>query len=139
MDTADADLIRQSYVSLTTSDTDVADLFFSHLFDAKPELVQLFKSPTNVANERFATMLKKVVDYAINPEGFEDVARSLALRHITYGVNPSHFEAVGKALQDTLEMGLEQGFGDQTAAAWQKAFDYLSTSMITAMANEVTS
>lgn len=139
MEKSDADLIRQSHAALVDTGENIAMVFYSHLFDAKPELLQLFSTDPVAQDQRFGSMLQTVVNFAIDPDKFEHTAKDLALRHIGYGVKPLHFEAVGQALEKTLDMGLPQGLQSEARAAWQTAFDGLSKTMITAMALEVIS
>ena len=60
--------------------------------------------------------------------------QALGRRHAGYGVREQHYDTVGAALLWTLEQGLGDAFGDETADAWATAYTTLASVMIEAAA-----
>jgi hemoglobin-like flavoprotein len=80
---------------------------------------------------------------AVAVRGLDDLdsivpaVQALGRRHAGYGVSPSHFDTVATALLWTLEMGLGPRFTPDVRDAWVAVYTLLTTTMLTAMDEEL--
>ena len=61
---------------------------------------------------------------------------ALGRRHAGYGVKPGDYATVGRALLDTLRMGLGEAFTPEVEAAWTEAYTLLARVMQAAASTE---
>ena len=61
---------------------------------------------------------------------------ALGRRHAGYGVQPAHYATVGRALLDTLEMGLGDRFTPEARMAWTEAYELLAGVMLAAASQD---
>jgi nitric oxide dioxygenase len=61
---------------------------------------------------------------------------ALGRRHVGYGVREDHYATVGRALLDTLAIGLGDAFTPETRDAWSEAYGLLAGVMLAAAASE---
>ena len=57
---------------------------------------------------------------------------AMGRRHVGYGVRAADYATVGRALLDTLEMGLGDAFTPAVRGAWTEAFETLASVMLAA-------
>src|SRR5262249_57446169 len=86
-----------------------------------------------------ALSLTVVVKGLSRPEQISPAVEELGRRHANYGVKPKHYLTVGAALLWTLESGLGDAFTREVREAWEKAYLFLSTTMLHAAADAQTS
>jgi hemoglobin-like flavoprotein len=79
-------------------------------------------------------MLTTAVRGLNNLEKIVPAVQALGKRHVGYGVKREHYDTVGKALIETLRVGLADAFTADVEAAWVSVYTVLSTTRIAASA-----
>jgi len=113
--------------------------FYDRLFELDPSLRPMFRSPLEEQSRKLAHVLTVVVKGLSRPEQILRAVEELGRRHANYGVKPKHYLTVGAALLWTLESGLGDAFTREVREAWEKAYLFLSTTMLHAAADAETS
>lgn len=133
MNPKEVQLIKKSWKSFRLIDPlIVGDVFYTKLFYEYPPLKSMFKISLEAQSKKLIDMLNIIVGRL---DRLDEMARDiseLAMRHVHYGVKPQHYKAVGMALLWTLQQGLGTGWTTDTAAAWEKCFNFLADIMIRA-------
>jgi nitric oxide dioxygenase len=132
MTPAEVDLVEATWGRVSGSPDAVAELFYSHLFRANPELRALFRSDMLEQGRKLAATLALVVAGLRRPAGIRAAVHALGARHREYGVLPAHYPLVGAALLDTLRTALGEEFRPDVEKAWSSAFAFVSEVMIRA-------
>ncbi|MEM7224200.1 MAG: globin family protein [Pseudomonadota bacterium] len=109
-----------------------AEMFYARLFELDPSLRPLFRGDLKRQGDKLMAVLAVAVEGLGNIEAILPTVESLGARHAGYGVTSDHYEVVGRALLQTLEKSLGQGFTADVKNAWSEAYGLLSTTMIRA-------
>jgi hemoglobin-like flavoprotein len=72
--------------------------------------------------QKLMTTLALAVAGLRNLEELIPALQMLGKRHVAYGVEEDHYPKVGRALLETLEIGLGDDFTEETKAAWSDAY-----------------
>ena len=127
------DLIRSSWAQIAPIADPAARIFYDRLFKLDPSLRPMFAF-TDMDEQR-----KKLMQtLAVVVRGIEDLetlipaVEALGRRHAGYGVQPGHYATVGRALLDTLAVGLGEDFTPEVRAAWSEAYELLAGVMLAA-------
>lgn len=57
------------------------------------------------------------------------VLQDLGKRHVSYGVEAHHYDIMGRALLDTLALGLGEEFTSEVRTAWEAVFALVAATM----------
>ena len=134
-------LIVSSFRLIVPISETVGDLFYRHLFEARPEYRKLFSEDMTKQKRKLMAMIAfitKSLDWAeeqwrndVRPE--EDlflVVLALGRRHHSlYKIPDEAYYPVQTALLWALEQGLGQTFTPELRQAWVKLYRALATSM----------
>jgi hemoglobin-like flavoprotein len=125
------DLIRATWASVAPIADDAARIFYDRLFELDPSLRPMF-AHTDMAGQRKNLMqtLAVVVKGIDRLETLVPAVEALGRRHAGYGVEPGHYATVGRALLDTLAIGLGDAFTPDAHDAWAEAYGLLSGVML---------
>ena len=104
--------------------------FYQSLFRRAPELREMFREDIEGQGMKFMTTLAIIVSRLNDEASSTEQYLGLGKLHATLGVEPAHFAPMGDALMDTLREGLGDAFTPELEAAWRKAYDLVSNTMI---------
>lgn len=104
--------------------------FYQALFRRAPELREMFREDIEGQGMKFMTTLAVIVSRLNDDAGSAEQYIGLGKLHATLGVASAHFAPMGEALIDTLREGLGRDFTPELEAAWRKAYDHVSSTMI---------
>lgn len=124
------DMVCTSLERLRTDFTDHPQYFYKSLFRRAPELRELFREDLEGQGMKFMTTLAVIVSRLNDDASSAEQYLGLGKLHATLGVEPAHFAPMGDALMDTLREGLGDDFTPELEAAWSKAYDHVSSTMI---------
>jgi len=113
--------------------------FYDRLFELDPSLRSIFRSPLEEQSRKLAHVLTVVVKRLSRPEQILPAVEDLGRRYANYGVRAKHYVTGGAALLWTLQSGLGEAFTSDVRQAWEKAYLFLSTTMLRAAATAETS
>ncbi|NIA69584.1 hemin receptor [Pelagibius litoralis] len=130
MTSEEAELVRSSFRIVSQESGQAAARFYQILFELAPETRSLFLNDMERQGAMLMSKLGLVVAEIQNLEGLIPVLEDLALRHVAYGVKPEDYQLVSTALLQMLAEVLGDDFTPEMKAAWTKAYDDLSETMI---------
>lgn len=122
-------LVRHSWSVLATDAGEVADLFYTRLFQLDPSLRLLFQGDIQRQGQKLASMIGLAVSGLERPHQLLAAVRHLGERHAGYGVHAEHYTTVGQALLWTLALALGAAFTPEVEAAWTKLYTLLAATM----------
>lgn len=125
-------LCKDSWVKVEPIADAAAEIFYSNLFEADPELKPLFKGDMQAQGKKLMEMIAAAVRLLDKLDQLVPVVQSLGVRHSGYGVEAGHYDTVGGALIKTLGQGLGDEFTDEVREAWVAAYGLLAQTMIEA-------
>jgi hemoglobin-like flavoprotein len=135
MDAEQISLVQALFTQITPIADQVADLFYTRLFQLDPTLRGMFKTDMREQRQKLMTMLTTTVNSLDRPEEFLPTIQELGRRHTGYGVENRHYETLGAALLWTLEKALGEEFTPEVKAAWAAVYTLLATTMQQAAAD----
>ncbi|WP_299784578.1 globin domain-containing protein [uncultured Roseobacter sp.] len=126
----DIDIIRASYMQLSSDLQRSGDVFYEALFDIAPETRDLFLADMSSQAMKLMSTIGLVVSQLQNSQELEPVVKDLALRHLAYGVEEKHYAQVREALLKMLSVVLDSAYSEEARTAWGKAYDGLANVMV---------
>ena len=124
--------VQHSWQRIVPIGADAGKLFYQHLFTVDPSLRQLFKGDMEQQAGKLVQMIDVAVSKLNDLSVLLPVLEHLGRRHRGYGVLPAHYHAVGVALLLTLAQGLGGAWTPEVSTAWEKTYDFIADTMITA-------
>lgn len=129
------ELIRSTWAQVAPIADPAARIFYDRLFKLDPEIAPLFTfTDMELQRKNLMQTLTIVVKSIDSLETIVPAVEALGRRHAGYGVKASHYATVGRALLDTLEVGLGDAFTREARDAWAEAYEILASVMLAAAA-----
>lgn len=132
LSTEEIALIRTTFAAAATKPDETAALFYSKLFSLDPKLRGLFHGDMRAQGEKIMSMLGMVASNLSQLDRLLPTVRQLGERHAGYHVKDEHYATVGAALLAALAQSLGTAWSPAAHAAWSKAYELLSSTMIEA-------
>lgn len=129
----DAELIQDSFASLSPVMHEVADRFYDRLFAAHPRLRALFPADMKVQKDHFVAALGTAVGHAHDLGAIEQPLREMGARHIRYGATPDLYRVIAAELVGAVGDIAHREAADWTpdhARAWARTIDAISAAML---------
>lgn len=132
----DIRLVQQSWGMIAPDAGDIADLFYTRLFELDPGLRLLFPDDMHRQGQKLTSMLGQAVSGLERPHQMVAAVRQMGERHAGYGVQREHYTAVREALLWTLALALGAAFTPEVELAWFKLYNWLAETMQEKTAHE---
>jgi hemoglobin-like flavoprotein len=129
MTLSDIRLVQKSWGKLAPRAGDVADLFYTRLFELDPSLRAFFQGDVQQQGQKFASMIGLAICGIERPQQLLAAVRHLGERHAAYGVHAEHYTTVSQALLWTLALALGADFTVEVETAWAKLYTWLAEAM----------
>jgi hemoglobin-like flavoprotein len=118
----DVMLLRTSFSFIVPIQDTVAGLFYKRLFDAAPEVRQLFPDDLTAQKRKLMALLATCVGKVQDLGALVPVIQELGKRHVRYGTRQGHYTVVEEALLGAMAEALGAGFGPDVRSAWAKVY-----------------
>ena len=129
--------IRSSWANVVPIADTAAVLFYERLFALDAGLRPMFAHTDMQAQRKILMQTLTVVVKSIDRlDTLVPAVEALGRRHAGYGVRAGDYATVGRALLDTLNTGLGDGFTHEVEAAWTEAYELLAGVMLAAASTE---
>jgi nitric oxide dioxygenase len=122
-------LVKTSWQKLAARPDQVAELFYSRLFELEPRMRALFNTDMRTQGRKLVNMLKLAVSDLERLDKLLPAVHELGRKHALYGVEERHYDTVGAALIDTLARGLKDAFTSEVREAWLTTYTALAGAM----------
>jgi hemoglobin-like flavoprotein len=118
-------LVRGSWERVRPIRDRAGALFYQRLIELDPGLAPMFPVGVAAQGRTLMTMVDLVVSSLDRLGDLVPAVRALGQRHAGYGVEHEHYELGGRALLETLQVGLGDAFDAETRDAWAVAYGTL--------------
>ena len=135
MNSAQAELIRSSFLQVHPIADEIAESFYARLFEIAQHLRKLFTGNMKRQGTMLMTSLELAVGSLDEPESILPSVKALGERHMSYGVKAEYYPLAKDAYLWALEKHLGAEFTPALKEAWGVAFDALIETMIGAAEN----
>ena len=119
-------IVRETWARLQPQADQVANRFYSRLFDLDPDLKPLFEADLEGQGERCMQCVDAAVARLDQPEQFRAEAAERGASHFFYSGNDDDFDNAGIAFLWALERLLGPEFRLDVRAAWAEFFGELT-------------
>lgn len=131
-------LVKKSWTLVEPISAEVADAFYTTLFEMDPSLKSLFPDEITEQSNKLINMLATSISLLEKPEKLTPILQDLGVRHLAYGAEPEHYETVGAALLKSLAKCLDKSFTASMKKAWLAVYKTIVTIMVDAGNNAST-
>ena len=122
-------LVQNSWRIAESIEPLIAELFYTKLFEIRPDLRALFSTDMDMQTSKFMATLNMIVDNLNDPVVLRPKLQKLGVRHSDYGVKDEHYQIVEEALIWALRHSLGSEFNDATEQAWLLAYRAVADAM----------
>ncbi|HEX9385058.1 MAG TPA: globin domain-containing protein [Anaerolineales bacterium] len=122
-------LVRDSLIHVRPIADEIAESFYSHLFEIGPHLRKLFTGNMKTQGAMLMTSLELAVSGLDDMESILPAVQALGERHMSYGVKKEYYRYAKESFLWALEKHLNDEFTPTLKAAWSEAFDTLIEAM----------
>lgn len=114
---------------------EISKLFYADMFDAHPELLNVFNRANQAIGEQPKALAASVVAFAvhlIDPDApdFTPVMQRIAHKHVSLGIHASEYTIVGRYLLAAVKKVLGDAITPEVAAAWDEVYWLFATALI---------
>ncbi|HDR9350583.1 NO-inducible flavohemoprotein [Burkholderia multivorans] len=123
------DIVKATAPVLAQHDYDIIQCFYRRLFDAHPELKNVFNMTHQQQGQQQQALARAVYAYAENiedPGSLAAVLKNIANKHASLGVRPEHYPIVGEHLLGAIKETLGDAATDAIVSAWALAYGNLA-------------
>lgn len=132
METEQVGFIRDSIVHIRPIADQIAESFYSHLFEIGPHLQRLFTGDMKTQGAMLMTTLELAVSSLDDMESILPAVQALGERHASYGVKTEYYPMAKESFLWALEKHLKEQFSPAVKNAWASSLDALIEVMSTA-------
>ncbi|MDN7999806.1 NO-inducible flavohemoprotein [Burkholderia multivorans] len=123
------DIVKATAPVLAQHGYDIIQCFYRRLFDAHPELKNVFNMTHQEQGQQQQALARAVYAYAENiedPGSLAAVLKNIANKHASLGVRPEHYPIVGEHLLGAIKETLADAATDEIVSAWALAYGNLA-------------
>ncbi|HEF4777771.1 NO-inducible flavohemoprotein [Burkholderia multivorans] len=123
------DIVKATAPVLAQHGYDIIQCFYRRLFDAHPELKNVFNMTHQQQGQQQQALARAVYAYAENiedPGSLAAVLKNIANKHASLGVRPEHYPIVGEHLLGAIKETLGDAATDEIVSAWALAYGNLA-------------
>ena len=135
METEQVGFIRDSLIHIRPIADQIAESFYSHLFEIDPQLRKLFTGDMKTQGAMLMTTLELAVSSLDDMESILPAVQALGERHASYGVKAEYYPFAKESFLWALEKHLKGHFDPAVKNAWALSFDALIEVMSNAAGN----
>lgn len=127
------DIIKATAPVLAEQGSTIIRRFYQRLFEAHPELRNLFNMTHQERGEQQQALARAVYAYAANieqPQTLAAVLENIAHKHASLGVRPDQYPIVGEHLLGAIKDVLQEAASEDILQAWAQAYGELADMLI---------
>ncbi|WP_179400743.1 NO-inducible flavohemoprotein [Burkholderia guangdongensis] len=127
------DIVKATAPVLAQHGYPIIQCFYKRLFDAHPELKNVFNMSHQEQGQQQQALARAVYAYAENiedPGSLMAVLKNIANKHASLGVKPEHYPIVGEHLLAAIKEVLGGAATDEIISAWAQAYGNLADALM---------
>lgn len=129
MEPRSVQLVQQSVGLVADHPVELAEKFYTYLFQLAPETRAMFPSDMTAQTDKLCRALVAAIEGLGTPWSIEPQLRQLGADHLKYGVRAEHYVPVGQALLSAVREIAQGGWESSLGTAWVDVFEYLAEAM----------
>lgn len=119
-------LVKKTFARISHRSSELGLHFYERLFQLDPRLQVLFHGNLGNQGQALFSMIHLIVRTLDYQEQVVPIVYELGKRHAAYGVGGPDYATFRRALLDTLESALADGFTKEVREAWGEAYDFMA-------------
>lgn len=126
-------IIKSTVPVLEEHGTAITTVFYKNLFEAHPELLNIFNHANQKKGRQQAALANTVYAAAIHIDNLEAILPAvvqIANKHISLGIKPEHYPIVGEYLLKAIKEVLGDAATDDIINAWAEAYGVIADAFI---------
>ncbi|ANU14160.1 Flavohemoprotein [Planococcus halocryophilus Or1] len=111
----------------------ITTVFYKNLFEAHPELLNIFNHANQKQGRQQAALANTVYAAAVHIDNLEAILPAvvqIANKHVSLGVKPEHYPIVGDFLLKAIKEVLGNAATDDIMNAWEEAYGVIANAFI---------
>ncbi|MCJ1908029.1 NO-inducible flavohemoprotein [Planococcus ruber] len=126
-------IIKSTVPVLEEHGTAITTVFYKNLFDAHPELLNIFNHANQAKGRQQAALANTVYAAAVHIDNLEAILPAvvqIANKHVSLGIKPEHYPIVGEYLLKAIKEVLGDAATDEIIQAWADAYGMIADAFI---------
>lgn len=126
-------VIKSTVPVLEEHGTAITTVFYKNLFEAHPELLNIFNHANQAKGRQQAALANTVYAAALHIENLEAILPAvvqIAHKHVSLGIKPEHYPIVGEYLLKAIKEVLGDAATDDIINAWAEAYGMIADAFI---------
>ena len=126
-------IIKSTVPVLEEHGTAITTVFYKNLFEAHPELLNIFNHANQKQGRQQAALANTVYAAAVHIDNLEAILPAvvqISNKHVSLGVKPEHYPIVGEFLLKAIKEVLGDAATDDIINAWAEAYGVIADAFI---------
>lgn len=126
-------IIKSTVPVLEEHGTTITTVFYKNMFDAHPELYNIFNQANQKQGRQQAALANTVYAAAVHIENLEAILPAIvqiANKHVSLGIKPEHYPIVGEYLLKAIKEVLGDAATDDIINAWAETYGVIADAFI---------
>lgn len=126
-------IIKSTVPVLEEHGTAITTVFYKSLFEAHPELLNIFNHANQKKGRQQAALANTVYAAAVHIDNLEAILPAvvqIANKHVSLGIKPEHYPIVGEYLLKAIKEVLGDAATDEIIGAWGEAYGVIADAFI---------
>lgn len=126
-------IIKSTVPVLAEHGTAITTVFYKNMFEAHPELLNIFNHANQKKGRQQAALANTVYAAAVHIDNLEAILPAvvqIANKHVSLGVKPEHYPIVGEFLLKAIKEVLGDAATDDIINAWAEAYGVIADAFI---------
>ncbi|AQQ54408.1 NO-inducible flavohemoprotein [Planococcus lenghuensis] len=132
------DIVKSTAPVLAEHGTTITTEFYKTMFEAHPELLDIFNHANQSQGRQQAALANTVYAAAVHIDNLEAILPAvvqIAHKHVSLGIKPEHYPIVGEYLLKAIKTVLSDAATDDIINAWGEAYGVIADAFIGVEAN----
>lgn len=126
-------IIKSTVPVLEEHGTAITTVFYKNMFEAHPELLNIFNHANQKQGRQQAALANTVYAAAVHIDNLEAILPAvvqIAHKHVSLGIKPEHYPIVGEYLLKAIKEVLGDAATDEIINAWAEAYGVIADAFI---------
>ncbi|MBB5179627.1 nitric oxide dioxygenase [Planomicrobium koreense] len=126
-------IIKATVPVLEEHGTAITTVFYKNMFEAHPELLNIFNHANQAKGRQQAALANTVYAAAVHIDNLEAILPAvvqIANKHVSLGIKPEHYPIVGEYLLKAIKEVLGDAATDDIINAWAEAYGVIADAFI---------
>lgn len=126
-------IVKSTVPVLEDHGVEITTVFYRNLFEAHPELLNIFNHANQAQGRQQTALAKAVYAAAVHIDNLEEILPAVVQighKHVSLGIKPEHYPIVGEYLLKAMKEVLGDAATDEILGAWEEAYGVIADAFI---------